>query len=277
MPSFFDENDLTEEQRARYEWAIAEYARIQQENRLRMERAGIKGVAHQIGPKSALFARLLDGKEALPHPPPTCFSYPWYDIIEKPGPHQVSIGGGMAVAGIAHWEGGIGSDEHIVLNQCAWDVLQKNEGAADFLHFLQQPQQHINNAESALEILQSILDQKPEFVVTYGQWGEFKLSLGRIVRRGRRALVAKSRLDLSTLDGGNPVIVRVLVSGAEIRAKSEATLSAIQNKFEQTDHTPTPFDRILLASETAIQRASHPVGDDLVEFDCDGWVLQKHS
>ena len=102
MPSTFDGNDLSEEQRARYEWAVAEYARIQDENRARLERAGKQAAPHQIGPKSALFARLLEGKAALPYPPPTSYSYPWYDIIEKPGPHHVSIGGGLSVAGVAH-------------------------------------------------------------------------------------------------------------------------------------------------------------------------------
>jgi len=32
---------------------------------------------------SALLARLLDGKEPLPAPPPRAFSYPWYDLIES--------------------------------------------------------------------------------------------------------------------------------------------------------------------------------------------------
>lgn len=34
-------------------------------------------------PHSALFKRLLDGKKALINPPPTFFSYPWYDCIES--------------------------------------------------------------------------------------------------------------------------------------------------------------------------------------------------
>lgn len=275
MPFFFDENNLTEEQRARYEWAVAEYARIQEANRLRIEQAGLAASPHQIGPKSALFSRLLEGKAALPYPPPTSFSYPWYDIIEKPGPHQVSIGGGVSVAGIAHCDGGMGSDCHIVLNQCPWNVLRKNDGAAAFLTFLQQTHEHTNSAEKAYGILQDVIAMQPEYIVTYGSWGEFRLSLGRIVRRGRRASVINSRFDLATLDGGNPVIVSVLVSGADMRAKSDATLTAVQSKLGQPGHELTPFDLILLASENAIPRSEHPEGDDLVEFDCDGWVLQK--
>lgn len=32
--------------------------------------------------KSALFNRLMEGKEPLPIPPPKAFSYPWYELIE---------------------------------------------------------------------------------------------------------------------------------------------------------------------------------------------------
>ena len=273
MPSFFDENDLTEEQRARYEWAVAEYARIQAENRLRLEQAGEKPVEHSIGPQSALFARLLEGKPALPYPPPTSYSYPWYDIIEKPGPHHVSIGGGVSVAGVAHWEGGVVTDAHIVLNQCSWSIVHKNAAAIKFQAFLQQV--HVHAPDKATALLQPILDMKPEYVVTYGKWGQFKLSLGRIVRRGRRASVVSSRFDLATLDGGNPVIVRVLQSGADMQAKSDAALTAVQSKFDLSKNSPTLIERILVTSECAIQRSANPEDDDLVEFDCDGWVLEK--
>lgn len=275
MPSFFDENDLTEEQRARYEWAVAEYTRIQEENRQRLDQVGEKAVAYQIGPQSALFARLLEGKAALPYPPPTSYSYPWYDLIEKPGPHHVSIGGGVSVAGIAHWDGGISTDGHIVLNQCLWNIVHKNEGANQFHAFLQQVHAHASDPQKAIAALQPILRMKPEYVVTYGKWGQFKLSLGRIVRRGRRASVADSRFDLATLDGGNPVIVRVLQSGADMRAKSDAALTAAQSKFDLSKNSPTAMERILVASECNIQRSGNPEDDDLVEFDCDGWVLEK--
>lgn len=275
MPTFFDENDLTEAQRARYDWAVAEYNRIQEENRLRLEQAGKQAVPHQIGPKSALFARLLDGKEPLPHPPPTSYSYPWYDIIEKSGPHHVSIGGGLSVAGKAHWDDGLGANERILLNQCPWNILRKNEGATEFLEFLQQASEHMLVPGKALSVVQPILDKKPEYVVTYGKWGEFHLSLGRIVRRGRREFVRSSQFDLNTLDGGNAVIVRVLVSGADIRSKSDATLATVRNRLGQPDAALTAFDQILLASESAIPRSDDPEGDDLVEFDCDGWILKK--
>ncbi len=39
--------------------------------------------------KSSLFWRLRSGKNPLPSPPPTSFSYPWYDVIENANPHWV--------------------------------------------------------------------------------------------------------------------------------------------------------------------------------------------
>lgn len=33
--------------------------------------------------KSALFQRLLSGKEPFPIPPPTSYSYPWYELLEN--------------------------------------------------------------------------------------------------------------------------------------------------------------------------------------------------
>ena len=32
---------------------------------------------------SALLKRLLDGKQALPEPPPRSYSYPWYELVEN--------------------------------------------------------------------------------------------------------------------------------------------------------------------------------------------------
>jgi hypothetical protein len=127
----------------------------------------------------------------------------------------------------------------------------------------------------ALKLLEDTLTGQPEYIVTYGQWGEFKLALGRIIRRGRRNAVVNSKFDLHTLDGGNPLIVKVLRSGAEIRAKSDATLAGVLTKLEQPEPELSVFDRITLASESGIARSDHPEGDDLVEYDCDGWVLER--
>lgn len=38
--------------------------------------------------KSRLFWRIRSGKDPLKDAPPTCFSCPWYEVIEIPGPHS---------------------------------------------------------------------------------------------------------------------------------------------------------------------------------------------
>jgi len=269
MPDFFDENALTPEQKARYDRAVAEYARIQEENRSRLERAGRAPETHQISPKSALFARLLEGKEPLPYPPPTSFSYPWYDIIETPGKYQVTLGGLVADANAND------TGEHLLLNQCPWTVVRHNEGGGRFLVFLRKLAASPAVDDAGRTFLQDALAAKPEFVVTYGAWGEFRLAMGRIIRRGRRAAVVDSGFDLHTLDGGNAVIVKLLRTGVEIRAKSDATLASVRNRLEQSDPGLSVFDQITLASESGIARSDHPEDDDLVEYDCDGWVLER--
>lgn len=275
MPIFFDEDQLTEAQRARYQWAVKEYERIQEENQLQQQLTGKPPVHHRISPKSALFARLLEGKQPLPFPPPTSYSYPWYDIIETPGKYQVSIGAPWSSANAPNEEGMPGEGKYIVLNQCAWEIVRENTAAADFLSFMQQVTDPHAVPAPLMQFLRNALAGKPEFILSYGMWGEFRLSLGRVIRRSRRQAVVGSEFDILTLDGGNPVIVKVLRNGTDIRAKSAATLAEVRSKLETTERELTPFEQITLASESAMRHADDPQDDDLVEYDCDGWVLER--
>lgn len=265
MPIFFDESRLTEEQRARYAWAVVEYARIQHENR-QLAESGSEGyrMQHEISPQSALFARLLDGKQALPYPPPTSFSYPWYDIVETPGQYHVAIGIGPK-----------SNEQCILLNQCPWEVLHKDTAASAFLAFLQKVACRESLSGADITAVHAALAMKPQFIVTYGKWGEFRLSLGRIIRRGRRAAVEKSGFSIDTFEGGNPVIVKVLLPGTELRAKSEATMADARQRLNQDDPGHPHLARITLETESAVRRAGSPEGDDLVEYDCDGWILER--
>jgi hypothetical protein len=80
---------------------------------------------------------------------------------------------------------------------------------------------------------------------------------------------------LHTLEGGNPVIVKVLRQGTELRAKSEAALAQMRARLDSPESDTAEAGRILLASESTIRHAADPDGDDLVEYDCDGWVLER--
>lgn len=275
MPIFFDADDLTDEQRSRYDWAVQEYRRIQCENQARSEASTVAAMQHSIGPQSALFARLLDGQPALPYPPPTSNDYPWYDIVEKPGQYQVSITAPWtSIPGKQHDNRDDGA--RIVLNQCSWTVVRANESGSVFLDFLKLVRDPRQVPEHARLSLLAALARQPEIFVTFGQWGEFRLFLGRIIRRGKRQVAVNSRFDIVTLDGGNPEIVKVLQQGAALRAKSDATLAMIARNRQDKAETPlSALEQITLTSESAIAFSEDPQEDDLVEFDCDGWVLER--
>lgn len=157
MQTFFDRSNLTDEQRARWDAAIAEYHRIQEENLMRKVSAmseadkaaylmpirsrdpsasddvleHMRAEGHPAGvaagdAQSALFARLLAGKKPLAHPPPTSNSYPWYAVVEEDGPFPVVLGNMMFLgAAPGHWV--------VSLNQCPWTVLSSNEAAKELI------------------------------------------------------------------------------------------------------------------------------------------------
>ncbi|CAN5491683.1 hypothetical protein BH11PSE11_BH11PSE11_30100 [soil metagenome] len=275
MPIFFDEGELTDEQRGRYDWAVAEYARIQELNRACFEKAGEPVPPSSISPKSSLFSRLLNGKAALPFPPPLSFSFPWYEIIEVPGAHHVAIGGKLSVTGFTKWGGGEGAEAYILLNQCPWKILRMNAGAVDLLAYFKLPADCKTGSGASLRQLAQAIDRKPELIVTYGQWGEFKLSLRRIVRRCKRSAIHGNESRVNAYDGWNAVIDKVLISGEELRVKADATRASLLEKLGTVESDVSSFDRIALATESAIPRSDNPADDDLVEFSCDGWVLER--
>ena len=103
MPTFFNRDSLTVQQRRRWAWACAEYQRVvtREENRI-AEVAGpeaaelyrlmvVNDPDNGIVEKSALFWRLLNGKPPMAMPPPTRYSYPWYGVLEQDGPFEVSF------------------------------------------------------------------------------------------------------------------------------------------------------------------------------------------
>ena len=63
--------------------------------------------------KSRLFWRLRSGKQPLPHPPPTAYSCPWYELIEEDRPHwayEVSV-----------------YNEKAHVAQCSYDIIETND------------------------------------------------------------------------------------------------------------------------------------------------------
>jgi hypothetical protein len=186
----------------------------------------------------------------------------------------VSIGGKLTATGVADWGADDGVNPHILLNQCRWKILRLSQGAKEMPVCFDQSDEQRNGSGDALLTTAAAIEKTPEFIVSYGEWGEFKLSLGRIVRRGKRSSIHHNESRINAFDGWNAVIVSVLISGDELRTKADATRANLLEKLDTRNSAPTVFDKIALATESAIPRSANSA-DDLVEFACDGWVLEK--
>lgn len=218
---YFDPDQLTAEQRARWDFAIAEYNRILNRN---VERQigrmsdhdkenfllsfptfsvgdeptdenvkqvlrlfyGMSGGA-EGDPRSALLARLLDGKAPLRAPPPSTFHRPWYEVIEDDGPFEVSLSD-------AHFscdpedQGEPEPTHSLCIDRCPWLVVRMND-AAQRLFAMQQRLDNEARRErdgSAFgwtpALLCDVLDayrDAPEFVVQHEEWPPYRLRLAR--------------------------------------------------------------------------------------------------
>jgi hypothetical protein len=268
MPRFFDPDQLPPEQAARYDAALIEYRRVQQENidlaiahcTDDAQRDAMRALHayHQPGPKSALFARLLSGQSPLPSPPPTSFGYPWYAVIEESGPFEVSRGPLLPA--------GAGRPARILINQCSWEMIAANTAAQVFDAWCAVPGQNGDAAE--------LLAAQPEWQIACEPWLVFRLYLGRSLRRGRRDFVqGRAPCRDEWYAGGNTEIVRVLrpyrEEFAATQARNEAALSGrydgpypglIQALAEQSKDDVLPED---------------PSALDWVEFACDAWQIER--
>ncbi|MDA8376113.1 MAG: hypothetical protein M0Z50_03365 [Planctomycetia bacterium] len=212
MPTFFQSKDLLPpELLARWDHAVAEYDRVLQ---------GICGDSaacrlfhyNQIREKSALFWRLLNGKDPLPMPPPTRYSYPWYGIIEEPGPHQVgSIGfhayGKPLSQQLAEIRG-TDREDRLFVEQCGWKVLDHNAAAQDMLEALR-------GGQCTLEDQNRLMAAGPEWIVQHGKWPDYRLFVGRYRRQTLpRFLEDTLRLiDKSSWSWTNTVVIGELEGG----------------------------------------------------------------
>lgn len=166
MPVFFNPKNLTDAQRANWDAAIAAYARVLSGNQSHMNTClasepRIPGGDIMRASKSALFARLLEGRDALPYPPPTSYAYPWYAVIEEPGPHQVRIDGGMD--GNTVW-----------LDRCDWIISHMNDAAKDLLALDRATSCGQWNSSLFAQI-KAAYAKGPELLVHFGNWPAYRL------------------------------------------------------------------------------------------------------
>lgn len=233
---------------------------------------------HSPGPKSALFSRLLAGGEPLPHPPPTSFSYPWYELIEKPGPHFV------------HSVGMTGRADRILLNQCTWSIASANAAGQELLRLEQDFAGRTAQPEPALApYWQRISDAyraNPSFLVSYGQWPAFLLRVGRQKGVARRDLAERAALIGGRMDSMyGPLELSALDLNAHVGPiRSHFNVQEHMGRFDIAgrNYRRTRLDGGKAGQGDAVDAQavahylSNPSAYDFVEFETDCWVLEKH-
>ena len=215
MPTFFQGKDsLPPELLARWDYAVAEHYRALQDICGDSE-AKKMFFYNALREKSALFWRLLNGKDPLPMPPPTRYSYPWYEIIEEPGPHRVGDIGfhayekplGQQLAQIR----GTDREDRLFIEQCGWAVISCNAAAQDMLETLQGGEFTLDDQNR----LMAAGPESPEWIVQYGKWPAYRL----FVQRYRRQTLPRFLADtLRLVDKGswswtNTVVIGELEGG----------------------------------------------------------------
>jgi hypothetical protein len=260
MNNKIDLTTMTPEQRERFQWALAEYVRIQERNNMvgpnTIEPGLPSSLHHYPGPKSALFARLLSGKPALPHPPPTSYSYPWYALIDDGFSDNVSIDGFSASMG----------KPGVIINHAIWTIMSKNHAAERLMEMaarLNKGRQPVLTREES-KLISDILVAGPEWAVRHGRNPEFRLFMTRVTRRGRRDLMLNGLLQRD-FSGGNPKVIKTIEPRAGVLRPPPVT-SKPQNRAD------------LLERITDLQLSADDIGTlayEWVLIECDGWVLDE--
>jgi hypothetical protein len=255
-----DLSTFTPEQRKRYEWALAEYARIQERNKpgsLNSVQPGVTPLLnHYPNPKSALFQRLLDGKAPLAHPPPTNYSYPWYALIEDGFSDNVSIDGFDYIAG----------RPGVIINQAPWVIVSHNPAADRLMQAAPKlnPDRRPALDREESRLIGGILAGNPEWIVRNGRNPEFRLFMTRVTRRGRRDLMLNGLLQRD-FSGANPKVLKAVLPPTAARVSADAT-------------TKPRSREDLLMRITDLQLAADTIGLTHHEWalvECDGWVLDQ--
>jgi len=315
MPTFFNPQALTPEQAERWDWAMAEYARIQDENLTRelakLTSAEIADTKQALqlpadaseaelrqkmaliqrlmgggagDSKSALFYRLLSGKPALPAPPPTSYSYPWYAVVEDDGPFAVALGESMKTE----------HGTYIVINQCAWKVEAANEAGATLLAL-----DEALRASPSIEGLAAALAayaQGPVLTVTFGAWPAYELKLGRVETRSARHHALECIADRESLGEAllsrfcqakqifdarafflAPAVGRVHAKGKHPR---ERLAQLEQSVRSGTATYPGLVAQLIVQEREKLEEAcrvfdADPDRADIISVICDDWQLVK--
>lgn len=261
-PEAFDRTRMTDDERARFDAAMTAYDAVQRSNQQwpQTMEALLPGY-HRPGPKSALFHRLLSGKPALPFPPPTAFSYPWYDVVETPGPFSVMVGDDL----FAPWKD---NPTRLGINQCGWTRLGSNPAAQALSAFMTAPATAGLNDTQWRQAVNDLLAEDPRWTVRFDPWPVFELRMGRRRVHARRETLVPRR---GELEGGHPQVLEVLQTWDEEQHANDARRQAAQNRPENersvTEH--------LLLSAHRFEPPLRASDWDWVLAETDGWQIQQ--
>ena len=341
MPRFFDRNNLTPEQKSRWDGAVAEYTRVMESNLDALVAAMTPGeqakaltsfrenapddtrslrdwmklmqqcVGGSVGEeKSALFSRLLNGKTALPFPPPTAHSYPWYEVIEAPGPFPVMLGGTQTMGSHLNGTRGASGEFAIGINQCNWAVVSLNDAARSLFGLQDQlSATAVRESENSMhyqfawtkELLAAVLNayaSAPEMIVRHGQRPEYRLYLGRNENPCQRGYALDSIADLRELKAENfsncgnvldthhfflnPEFGEVTCRTEHPRVRLEKAQERLKMLEANEQRNPIGgLDRLYISEQLAtleddvIAYEADPTRGDMVILSTDGWVLGR--
>jgi hypothetical protein len=112
--------------------------------------------------KSALFHRMMEGKEPLPEPPPRAFSYPWYEIIEDGYgyPHEVWEATEKAFVDFP----AIGIDQSI------WKLIEKLGDNDYIVSYLYGKDQKVSESKWHVYPIASRVPQNPKYPSSNYLW-----------------------------------------------------------------------------------------------------------
>lgn len=141
--------------------------------------------------ESALFARLLSGREPLPYAPPRCFKKSWYDLFDL---SDVRFECAVTLKGLSTRKRDAGHRIFVLtINDCPWECSAMSIGAQRMVDIDMQWQGASEQTRSDLWLeLRSLMQQSISLNVGYGQWKDtFQLTLEqRDVELGLEAALA---------------------------------------------------------------------------------------
>ena len=330
MPRFFDPNHLTEAQQARWTSAVSEYDRVVTANidrrlaemtpaELECSRAfygvpadapiealkeKMKAAQPVLGggagdAKSALFARLLDGKSPLPYPPPTSYAYPWYGVIEDKGPFPVMVSFVEREGRTPEAQRTL-SEHELMINGCYWTIVGTNRAAGRLIQLQRQlkrgepdenglPGRVHGWTPDFLAEVRETYAAGPTFYVKHGRWSNYRLTLGRRHCFAQRGYIEELIHNLAVGEG---VTLSNLVSVldawrlcmnfevGDVSVKGEHPRQRLERLKADPSLQGGPAELFARAQESAVESDSAEYEADPDKFDSvhivgDDWVLEK--